>query len=61
MIHLNFFYFYKQDIKSKATSSLVAQQVKDLALSLLWHGFNPWPRELLHGVDSVKKEKRKKS
>ena len=30
-------------------SSLMAQQVKDLALSLkqlrslLWHGFNPWP------------------
>ena len=22
-------------------SSLVVQQVKDLALSLLWHGFNP--------------------
>ena len=25
-------------------SSLVAQQVKDPALSLLWHGFDPWPR-----------------
>ena len=24
-------------------SSLVAQLLKDLALSLLWHGFNPWP------------------
>ena len=24
-------------------SFLVAQQVKDLALSLLWCGFNPWP------------------
>ena len=23
-------------------SSLVAQQVKDLALPLLWCGFNPW-------------------
>ena len=23
-------------------SSLVAQQVKDLALSLIWHGFDPW-------------------
>ena len=21
----------------------MAQQVKDLALSLLWHGFHPWP------------------
>ena len=25
-------------------SSLVAQQVKGPALSLLWHGFIPWPR-----------------
>ena len=25
-------------------SSLMAQQVKDLALSLLWLRFNPWPR-----------------
>ena len=24
--------------------SLVAQQVEDLALSLLWHGFDPWPQ-----------------
>ena len=24
-------------------SSLVAQQVKDLQLSLLWYGFDPWP------------------
>ena len=24
-------------------SSLVTQQAKDLALSLLWHGFDPWP------------------
>ena len=21
----------------------MAQQMKDLALSLLWHGFDPWP------------------
>ena len=33
----------------ESTSSLVAQQVKDLALSvqhlgsLLWNGFDPWP------------------
>ena len=26
-------------------SSLVAQQVKGLALSLLWHGFDTWPRK----------------
>ena len=25
-------------------NSLVAQRVKDLVLSLLWHKFNPWPR-----------------
>ena len=24
--------------------SLAAQGVKDLALSLLWHGYDPWPR-----------------
>ena len=24
-------------------SSLMVKQVKDLALSLLWHGFDPWP------------------
>ena len=38
-------------------SSLVAQQAEDPALSLLWlrpllwHGFNPWPWELLHAMD----------
>ena len=30
--------------KCQSWSSLVAQQVKDLALSLLWHGFHPRPR-----------------
>ena len=43
---------YKKYIKKKKKtwSSLVTQQVKDLALSLLWlgsllwHGFIPWPR-----------------
>ena len=38
----------------------MAQQVKDLALSLLWHGFNPWPRELPHAVGVAKKKKKKK-
>ena len=28
-------------------SSLVAQRGKDLALSLLWHGFNTWPWNFL--------------
>ena len=31
--------------KSWGWSSLVAQCVKDPALSLLWHSFNPWPGE----------------
>ena len=31
-------------------SSLVAQRVKDLVLSLLWCGFHPWPRnKRMHG------------
>ena len=40
--------------------SLMAQQVKDLALSLLWlrsqqwHGFNPWPRELVPAMGVAK-------
>ena len=36
--------------------------VKDSALSLLWIGFNPWPRELPQaaGAPPKKKEKRKK-
>ena len=44
-------------------SSLVAQWVKDLALSLLWlrsllwHRLDPWPREFPHAVGAVKKKK----
>ena len=34
----------KEEEESIYRSSLVAQKVKDLALSLLWHGFNPGPR-----------------
>ena len=30
-------------IRESSRSSLVAQQFKDPALSLLWHGFDPWP------------------
>ena len=38
-------------------SSLVVQQVKDLALKLLWHGFDPQPRNfhMLH-ADVAKKQ-----
>ena len=43
-------------------SSQVAQWVKDPALSplwhrsLLWHGFDTWPREILHAAGTAKKK-----
>ena len=38
-------HFIKPSIKiQRFWSSLVAQQVKDLALSLLWCRFDPWPK-----------------
>ena len=43
--------------------SLVARGVKDPALSrqqlgsLLWHGFDPWPRELLYAAGVAKNRK----
>ena len=33
----------KSIFKKEFRSCLVAQQVKDPALLLLWQGFNPWP------------------
>ena len=39
-------------------SSLVAQQVEDLALSLLWQGFNPWPGNFYVLWVQPKREKR---
>ena len=42
----------------------MAQWVKDPALSLLWHGFNPWPGEFLHSPGLAKnktKNKKKQS
>ena len=36
---------------------MVAQWVKDLALSLLWHGFDPLAWELLPDVGAAKKIK----
>ena len=41
-------------------SSLVAQQLKDLALPLLWLWCDPWPWELLHAAGAAKGGKRKK-
>ena len=37
-------------------SSLVAQYVKDPALSLLWLEFNPWPRNFHHAKDAAKQQ-----
>ena len=51
-LHIN---YYNQ-------SSLVAQQVKDLPLSLwqfeslLWHEFHPWPKEMPHATGAAKKK-----
>ena len=36
----------------------MAHRVKDLVLSLLWPGFNPWPREFLHAMSAAKKKKK---
>ena len=33
----------KIKIKINKWSSLVVQWIKDKVLSLLWHGFSPWP------------------
>ena len=54
--------FYK--LRMLLGSSLVAQWIKDLALSppwlrsLFWHAFNPWPRNL-HMLLGGKKKKKK--
>ena len=34
--------------------------LKDSALSLLWLGFNPWPRKLLHAMGLAKKKKKRR-
>ena len=36
-------------------SFLEAQQAADSALSLLWHRFKPWSRELLHAAPMAEK------
>ena len=35
-------------------SFLVAQRVRDPALLLLWHEFDPWPQKLLNAMGVVK-------
>ena len=48
-------------LKNQSQSSLVAQLVRDLVLSLLWlwillwYEFDPWPGELLHTAGTAKK------
>ena len=42
-------------------SSLVVQQVKDLALLLQWHGFQSLARELPHTTGIVKTKKQNKT
>ena len=36
-------------------SSLVAQQVKNLVWSLLWHGFSSWPPNFRHAMGEAQK------
>ena len=36
--------FQLKSFEGRSRSSLVVQGVKDLVVSLLWHGFDPWPR-----------------
>ena len=41
---------YISDLNPYCWSSVMAQWVKDPALSVLWHGFYPWPTnfQMLH-------------
>ena len=48
------------DIKERSGSSLVAYWVRDLALSLLWSRFNPWPRNFRLPRVWPKRKKKKK-
>ena len=36
--------FQLKSFEGRSRSSLVVQGVKDLVVSLLWHGFDAWPR-----------------
>lgn len=42
-------------------SSLVAQRVKGLVVSLLWQRLNPWPQEPPHAVDTAKNKNKNKT
>ena len=46
--------------KSLIRNSLVTQWVKDLVLSLLWCGFDPWPRNF-HLLPAQSKKKKQKT
>ena len=46
-------------VKMSWWSSLVVQQVKDVALPPLWNGFNPWPKNF-HMLQVWQKRKKKK-
>ena len=48
----------KRPREKKEESVLVAQQVKDPVLSLLWHGFDPPAQGLLHVIGEGRKERR---
>ena len=48
----------EKEIK-RSRSFLVTQWAKDLVFSLLWHGFNPWPRNF-HMTQAWPKKKSKK-
>ena len=39
----------------------MAQQAKDLALSLLWRGFSHWPENFPHVTGVAEKQQQKKS
>ena len=43
--------------KKNKWSSFVAEQVKDLALSPMWHRFDPWPGNCLWAEPDLKKDK----
>ena len=47
--------------KMKGEEGFLARVVvKELALSLLWLGFDPWPQEIPHAKGAAKKKKKKK-